>query len=296
MRPFERLYGRYPYTAPEWLSNRKPGAKSPSGIPVPDWLTLEKWNNWEGRMKTRSIRWWVSTHDAQGNFCFDREKEYTIEEAVQLQLEMNERAPNKYDPALEVVMRMNLDPRYPDQQIRMSIRLPNGTGKKVKVAVFCNEGDAEEVQAAGAYVWGDKLRKNIENEEFDFDVLIAKMDQMPQLAKLGRVLGPRRLMPSPKSGTVVKDFAQGVKDFQGGVVELRHNPPDMQVASTAGRLSFGKEKLVENVKAILQQMADNRPDGAMEKYWLWFKVGSTALPSILIKPSEFPEVVPKSDY
>merc|ERR1711972_534644 len=154
---------------------------------------------------------------------------------------MNARAPPKMDPTFEVVMVMNLDAKYPDQQIRTSIKLPHGTGKSVNVAVFCPNDEEEEILAMGAYKAGATLAKDIEEENIDFDVLIAKPQMMPRLAKLGRILGPRRLMPSPKSGTVVTDYKEAIEDFKaGGTIEVRtsfKSTMDVPIAS----LTMGKQ-------------------------------------------------------
>eukprot|EP00409_Alexandrium_fundyense_P005300 CAMPEP_0185904198 /NCGR_PEP_ID=MMETSP0196C-20130402/3526_1 /TAXON_ID=2932 /ORGANISM="Alexandrium fundyense, Strain CCMP1719" /LENGTH=159 /DNA_ID=CAMNT_0028623463 /DNA_START=122 /DNA_END=597 /DNA_ORIENTATION=- len=143
-----------------------------------------------------------------------------------------------YVPALECMMVMNLDQKFPDQQVRCAVNLPHGTGKKVRVAVFCPMEEEEEVMALGAYKCGQKLAEDIEKEIIDFDVLLAKPQMMPRLAKLGKILGPRRLMPSPKSGTVLQDYAKGIKEFSGGVIELRTSKKSL-INTVFGKASFG---------------------------------------------------------
>merc|ERR1711879_549985 len=127
-----------------------------------------------------------------------------------------------------------------------------------RVAVFCNDEDGDEVKEAGAYKWGSELAEDIAKGNLDFDVLLAKAAMMPKLAKLGKILGPKRLMPSPKSGTVVTDCAAAIKEFQQGKIELRTDKASL-VQCAAGKLSFGRAKLVENFKALLKEMAEKRP-------------------------------------
>merc|ERR1719359_307596 len=136
----------------------------------------------------------------------------------------------------------------------------------IRVAVFCTDEESDEVKEAGAYKYGSELAKEIAEDKIDFDVLLAKPQMMPRLAKLGKILGPKRLMPSPKSGTVVQDYAASVKEFQGGKMELRMDRNAL-VQCAAGKMSFGREKLIENFKGLLQGMADNAPAGAKPVFW-----------------------------
>jgi large subunit ribosomal protein L1 len=227
--------------------------------------------------------------DENGTPAINPKTKYTIGSAVQMILAMQERAPMKFDPTLEVIMKMNLDIRYPDQQIRTTVSLPHGTGKKAKVAVFCGLDEEDEVSQLGAHKWGQQLVKEIEAEKLDFDVLICKPQMMPTLAKLGRILGPKRKMPSPKSGTVVTDYAKAIQEFSMGVIEVRNNK-DMRILVPCGKLSFGKDNLVQNVKSLLKEMAAKRPEGAQLTFWDKVLIGSTGTPSVPIDPKEFPAI------
>eukprot|EP00415_Alexandrium_ostenfeldii_P004057 UN4057 len=179
---------------------------------------------------------------------------------------MEERAPLRFDATMEVMMVMNLDHKFPDQQIRTAIALPHGTGKKVRVAVFCPENDEEEVKKLGATICGKELSTELAEEKINFDVLIAKPQMMPQLARLGKILGPRRLMPSPKSGTVVMDYEKGISEWLGGKLELRTSVKSL-INTVFGKVSFGRQKLAENLKVLLQEMATNAPQGAKPDFW-----------------------------
>lgn len=287
-----RFGGEGPPKTPYWLTkDNQAGVKSVGGVAQPAWMNLQKWQSFTAKNKCRSMRWWVQAHDEAGLPAWDPKKSYTVEEAVDMIVSMNERAPCKFDASLEAHMQMNLDQRYPDQQIRTAISLPHGTGKMIRVAVFCTDEESDEVKEAGAYKYGSELAKEISEEKIDFDVLLAKPQMMPRLAKLGKILGPKRLMPSPKSGTVVQDYAAAVKEFQGGKMELRMDRNSL-VQSAVGRMSFGRQKLVENFKGLLQGMADNAPPGAKPVFWKKEGVfmGATMSPSIRIKDSEFPKV------
>lgn len=281
---------------PGWLkednedgATRRRSTRSKGGHTRPAWLTLAKWQSFFAKNRARSMRWWLQRHDENGQLAFDDKMEYTIAQAIDIQLSMNARAACKFDPSIEVALRMNLDQRFPDQQVRTSIPLPNGTGKQVRVAVFCTEEEADEVMAMGAFKCGNKLATEIQNNTLDFDVLLAKPQMMPRLAKLGKILGPKRLMPSPKSGTVVTDYAKAIKEFQGGTIELRTDRGSL-INCAAGKLSFGRDMLIENVKAVLNGLVEKRPDGAKKEYFTSVFVGATMSPSIKIKDSEFPAV------
>jgi len=282
--------GDGPPKAPEWLlEDRVPGKKTKAGFEVPMWLTYEKWQTFTAPNRARSVRWWTQAHDENGNPAFDKQSTYTVAQAVDLLLAMNARAPLEFDPTLEVSMVMNLDPKFPDQQIRCSVALPHGTGKDMKVAVFCGAEEEEEVLALGAYKAGAKLADEIAEEQIDFDVLLAKPQMMPRLAKLGKILGPRRLMPSPKSGTVVQDYAQAIKDFSGGTIELRNDRRSL-VNCRGGKLSMGREKLIENFRAIMTGLVEKRPAGAKSKLWDRVFMGSTMSPTLRIAETEYPKV------
>lgn len=274
--------------APSWLTTPPTDGKgSPGGLRIPAWLTLQKWESFKAADRARSIRWYIQTHDDNGNKVMEKGKDYTIQEAVQLLIGMNSRAPLKFDATVEIAMQMNLDAKFPDQQVRTSISLPHGTGKSVRVAVFCGENEEDEVMAMGAYKAGKTLSDELQQEKIDFDILIAKPNMMPQLAKLGKVLGPKRLMPSPKSGTVVTDYKQAISDFSGKQIEVRGDKWST-VHCVAGKVSFGADKIVENIRGVLQGMADNKPAGAKKVFWNKIYIGTTMSPSIKISASQFP--------
>jgi len=295
IRRFKWKYGGQgaPKT-PEWLTkSREKGEKSAGERDIPMWLTLQKWESFTAPNRARSVRWWLQAHDQNGNPAFDKKEKYSIQEAVDKIVSMEERAPLRFDPTMEVMMVMNLNQKYPDQQVRCAINLPHGTGKKVRVAVFCPVDEEEEVMALGAYKCGKKLQDEIEQEIIDFDVLLAKPQMMPRLAKLGKILGPRRLMPSPKSGTVLTDYAKGIKDFSGGVIEMRTSRKSL-INTVFGKVSFGREKLVENLTALLQGLVDKAPAGAKADLFRQVTISSTMSPAVKILNSELPRVPVKA--
>jgi large subunit ribosomal protein L1 len=255
---------------------------------------MQKWNDLEKNDQRRSVRWWNRAYSESGKKLVDRQTVYSVEEAVGLLFDMQESSPIEMDETVECHMNMNLDAKYPDQQIRTSVKLPHGTGKSVKVAVFSSPEEDEEMEKLGAYKYGSKLAKEIEDNKIDFDVLIAKPQAMPRLAKLGKILGPKRLMPSPKSGTVVTDYAKALEDFQGGVIELR-NDKNSLVQCGIGKMSFGRVKIEENFKGLLQELAHKKPLGAKKEFWTRVWIGSTQSPSIQIDPKEFPKITIEDD-
>lgn len=288
---FADIYGPQGETQPPaWLSDED--AKRPDG--TPSWLTLQKWTELEKSDQRRNARWWSRAFDSSGKKMFSRDEPVGIDKAVEILFSMHERVPSEIDETFECQMNMNLDSKYPDQQIRTSIRLPHGTGKSVKVAVFSSPEEDEEMEKLGAYKYGERLVKDISEEKIDFDVLIAKPQAMPRLAKLGKILGPRRLMPSPKSGTVVTDYAKALEDFQGGVIELR-NDKNSLVHCGIGKVSFGRQKIKDNFRAVLQQMADKKPAGASKDFWNRVFMGTSQCPSIPIANTELPQIVIKDD-
>lgn len=274
-----------------WLEEGFVPRDKDSRVKKPDWLTLEKWQTWSSPTKCRSLRWYLRAFDDKGTYVGSRKKEHSVPEAIDTIIKMYERMPANVDPSLEFISRFNLDAKYPNQQIRTALSLPHGTGKNVRVAVFCTPDEEAEVLALGAFKAGKTLSDEIEAGNTNFDVLIAKSAMMPRLAKLGKILGPKKLMPSPKSGTVVTDFAEGINNFKGGTLQFRSDSYS-RINCAFGKVSLGREKLVDNFRAILKGLAENAPEGAKrespEAYWKNVKVGSSHGPSLRILPTELP--------
>jgi len=213
----------------------------------------------------------------------DRNKTYVIEEAVDILKKIAEVAKRGFDETVELSMRLNVDPRYADQMVRGSLVLPNGLGKRVKVLVLAEGEDAKKAEEAGAdYVGGESLINRILKEEWvDYDVVIAQPEIMPKVAKLGRILGPRGLMPSPKAGTVTKNLEQAVKDAKKGRVEFKVDKAG-NIHMPVGRVSFEKEKLVENLYAAIDAVLRAKPPGAKGQYVKSITLSTTMGPGIKI--------------
>lgn len=186
----------------------------------------------------------------------NKEDFYTLEAAVK---NLKEASSVKFDETLEVAIRLNVDPRQADQNLRGMISLPHGTGKTVKVAVFCDEDKVAEAKAAGADKAGaEELIAEIKKGTVDFDVAIATPDMMPKMGQVARVLGPKGLMPNPKLGTVTPNFAEAVKKAKAGQAEYRVEKLGI-IHAGVGKLSFGEEKLMDNLKAFLDVITKSRP-------------------------------------
>ena len=196
-------------------------------------------------------------------------------------------APAKFDESIDVVVRLGVDPRKPDQAVRGTVALPGGTGKDVKVAVFAAGDAANEAREAGAdFVGADDLAAEVEGGMLDFDVAIATPDMMPQVGKLGRVLGPRGLMPNPKTGTVTTDVGRAVEEFKGGKVEYRADRHG-NVAVPIGKASFEADGLFTNLRALIDELNRVKPASSKGRYLRKVSVSSTMGPSVKIDSSRF---------
>ena len=210
---------------------------------------------------------------------FDREQFYPPNEAVELAKDLSSA---KFDETIELAVRLGVDPRKADQIVRGTVALPAGTGKDVRVAVFAAGEAAAEARAAGADLVGaDDLAAEIEKGMLDFDVAIATPDLMPMVGKLGRVLGPRGLMPNPKTGTVTTNVGQAVTEFKGGKVEYRTDRHG-NVHVPLGKASFPIESLLTNYGAVLDELQRAKPASAKGKYLRHIAVSSTMGPGIKI--------------
>ena len=214
---------------------------------------------------------------------FDREKLYAPAEAVDLVKEM---ASAKFDETVELAVRLGVDPRKADQIVRGALTLPSGTGKTARVIAFAAGDAAAEARAAGAdEVGADDLVAKIEGGFLDFDVAIATPDLMGQVGKLGRVLGPRGLMPNPKTGTVTTDVGKAVTDFKGGRVEYRTDKVG-NVHVAVGKVSFDRQALLANVHAVIEELTRAKPAAAKGKYLRAVTLSSTMGPGVHIDPAK----------
>ena len=212
----------------------------------------------------------------------DRKKLYAIAEAVPM---VKSRATAKFDETVEIAMNLGVDPRHADQMVRGVVNLPNGTGKTVRVAVFAKDAKADEAREAGADIVGaDDLAAQIMEGKIDFDRCIATPDMMPVVGRLGKILGPRGMMPNPKVGTVTPDVAGAVKAAKGGAVEFRVEKAGILHAGV-GKASFTEDALVENIKAFADAVNKAKPTGAKGTYIKKVAVSSTMGPGVHIDPS-----------
>ena len=196
----------------------------------------------------------------------------SLEDAIKL---VKERATSKFDETVEIAINLGVDPRHADQNVRGVVSLPNGTGKSVRVAVFAKGDKAEEAKAAGADIVGaDDLAQQIQDGNFDFDRVIATPDMMPVVGRLGKVLGPRGLMPNPKLGTVTPDVTGAIAAVKGGQVEFRAEKAGI-VHAGIGKASFDEGKLVENARAFFDAIVKAKPTGAKGTYVKRVSLSST---------------------
>ena len=214
---------------------------------------------------------------------FDKAQQYEVSEAIRLACETS-RA--KFDETIEVHAKLGVDGRHADQRVRGAIVLPNGTGKSVKVLVFAKGPKAEEAQAAGAdYVGAEELAQKIQTENwFDFDVVVATPDMMGVVGRLGKILGPKCLMPNPKSGTVTMDLTKALAEIKAGKVEYRLDKQNI-IHVGIGKASFGPEKLEENFKALMEAIVKAKPATSKGQYLRSVTVASTMGPGVKVNPA-----------
>jgi large subunit ribosomal protein L1 len=212
----------------------------------------------------------------------DRVKLYPVAEAVKLVMA---RANAKFDETVEIAMNLGVDPKHADQMVRGVVNLPNGTGRSLRVAVFARGAKADEAKAAGANVVGaEDLVSTVQGGTIAFDRCIATPDMMPLVGRLGKVLGPRGLMPNPKVGTVTMDIAGAVKASKGGAVEFRVEKAGI-IQGSVGKASFAPEKLVENIVAFVDAVAKAKPHGAKGTYIQRVAISSTMGPGVKVEPA-----------
>ena len=212
----------------------------------------------------------------------DRKKLYGIDEAIKL---VKERAKAKFDETVEIAMNLGVDPRHADQMVRGVVNLPNGTGKTVRVAVFARGEKADQAKAAGADIVGaEDLLETINSGKIDFDRCIATPDMMPLVGRLGKVLGPRGMMPNPKVGTVTMDIAAAVKASKGGAVEFRVEKAGI-IHGGIGKASFTQQALAENIRAFADAVIKAKPTGAKGNYVKRVAISSTMGVGVKIDPS-----------
>ena len=217
---------------------------------------------------------------------FDRDQMYSGSEALDLAISL---AGAKFDEGVDLLVRLSVDPRKAEEMVRGTVALPSGTGKDVRVAVFAQGEPANAAREAGAdHVGGDDLAAEVEGGMLDFDVAIATPDMMPTVGKLGRALGPRGLMPNPKSGTVTDDVAKAVGEFKGGKVEFRTDRYG-NVHLPIGKVSFEASALVANLSAAIEELERLKPSSAKGRYFKKVSISSTMGPGIRIDPQRVSE-------
>ena len=210
----------------------------------------------------------------------DADKFYTVDEAIELATKTN---PSKFDATVEIHARLGVDPRQADQNIRATVQLPNGTGKKITVAVFAPESEHAEAKKAGADIVGDEeFLKQLEKEVLDFDVLVVTPQYVPKLAKFARLLGPRGLMPNPKAGTVTTNLTKAVKEAKAGKVEYRIDKQSI-IHLGIGKVSFGKDKLGENVQTFLTSLNSHKPTSLKGVFVKSVTITTTQGPAIKVE-------------
>lgn len=213
----------------------------------------------------------------------DRDKRYSIEEACDLVTQLET---SKFDETVEVAARLGVNPKHADQMIRSSCALPHGTGKTLRIVVFAKGDRAAEAKDAGAdEVGAEDLVEKIQGGWLDFDSAVATPDMMGLVGRLGRVLGPRNLMPNPKVGTVTMDVAKAVRELKAGKIEFRTEKTGI-IHAPIGKVSFGKDKLKENLVTLLERLGRLKPSTAKGKYWKSVTISSTMGPGLRIDTNE----------
>ena len=215
----------------------------------------------------------------------DSQRLYDIDEAVELALQT---AKAKFDETVELSIKLGVDPRHADQQVRGVVVLPNGTGKKVRILAIAKGDRAAEAEAAGAdYVGAEEMVAKIQNENwFDYDVIVTTPDMMGLVGRLGKVLGPKGLMPNPKSGTVSPDLTRAINEIKAGKVEYRVDKTAI-VHVPIGKASFGKEKLVENLNALMEAIIKAKPSASKGTYLKSVALSTTMGPGIRLNAAKF---------
>ncbi len=215
----------------------------------------------------------------------DRTKQYEVSEAVDL---IKKTAVAKFDETVEAHFRLGVDGRHADQQVRGAVVLPHGTGKKVRVLVFAKGDKVDEALAAGAdYAGGDELVPKIQNDGWlDFDVVVATPDMMGIVGRLGRVLGPKGLMPNPKAGTVTMDVTKAVNDIKAGKIEYRLDKSNI-IHCPVGKVSFTEEQLIENINALAAAITKAKPASAKGQYYRSVTLASTMGPGVKVNAAKF---------
>ena len=216
--------------------------------------------------------------------AFSGKSDVTIEEAVKL---VKSNATAKFDETIEIAMNLGVDTRHADQMVRGVVGLPNGTGKSMRVAVFARDAKAQEAKDAGADIVGaEDLMETVQAGTIDFDRCIATPDMMPIVGRLGKVLGPRNLMPNPKVGTVTVDVIEAVKAAKGGEVQFRAEKGGV-VHAGIGKASFDESQLVENVKAFIDAVAKAKPSGSKGSFMKGITLSSTMGPGVTVSVDKF---------
>ena len=217
----------------------------------------------------------------------DRNRLYDPKEAMEL---VQQTAKAKFDESVEIHVKLGVDPRHADQQVRGVVVLPHGTGKTLKVLVFAKGDKAKEAETAGAdYVGAEELVTKIQNENwFDFDVVVATPDMMGVVGRLGKVLGPKGLMPNPKAGTVTMDVAKAIADIKAGKIEYRLDKTNI-IHCPVGKVSFGTEKLMDNFHTLMEAVVKAKPTAAKGQYLRSVVVTSTMGPGVKVNPTKVTE-------